>query len=203
MIVTAAKPAWSVLSEHPPRYREMYTMKAHQLYRVLALVSLAGIGGAIGILDRPDTTFGVRAQSIPPTATPHMTCLSGGSLMGNNWILEGLLVEGENQSNMIRVPNLQPICRGVALGPRSMHTLVNHKANLIVNDQQGNELFRGEVTLRLNDVLLVGPDCTSQVGYSAISPKFGRYELTVQYQCCFSCYQTATPPATTATPATP
>lgn len=180
-------------------------MKIRQVSRFLALATLAGIGGAIGIRD-PELQNSapiVLAQSGLPTPTPHMTCLTSNDLTGNDWILEGTLVEGENQSNIIRVPNMQPICQGGGINVRPMHTLINHKANLVVNDRQGNELFRGEVTLRLNDVLLTGPDCTSQVGYSTLSPRFGHYELTVQYQCCFSCYQTATPPPSTATPLTP
>lgn len=145
----------------------------------------------------------VQAQVGIPTATPHMTCLMENSASARQRLLSGDLVNGPEQGNVIRIPSLHPACQNQTSNTYPMHALVNNKAHLNIWDNNGNVIFDGDAALRLDDQVLSGPDCTSQDGYTILAPFFGHYEARVSYQCCFSCYQTATPGPATITPPTP
>lgn len=169
----------------------------------IVLVIACGIAVATYSIIPPIVPHDVQAQVSIPTATPHMTCLVENSASARQYLVSGELVNGPQQGNVIRIPSLHPACQDKASSVNPMHALVNNKAHLNMWDNNGNLIYDGDAALHLGFQLLTGPDCTSQDGYIIIAPFFGRYEAKISYQCCFSCYQTATPPPTTATPPTP
>lgn len=169
----------------------------------IVLIIACGIAVATHSITLPTDSHDVQAQMSIPTATPHMTCLVENSVSARQYLVSGVLVNGPQQGNVIRIPSLHPACQDKASSVNPMHALVNNKAHLNMWDNNGNLIYDGDAGLHLGFQLLTGPDCTSQDGYIILAPFFGRYEARVSYQCCFSCYQTATPPPTTATPPTP
>lgn len=144
-----------------------------------------------------------QAQVQLPTATPHMTCILPNSVVGPEWTLQGEISDGPGQTRVITIPSLHPRCQGVASNSNPMHALVDNQVRLKIWNRDKIQVFNNDVNLYLHHYELRSPDCTSTDGYELYPGHDGTYEVTINYQCCFSCYQTATPAPGTATPPIP
>ena len=145
----------------------------------------------------------VQAQMQIPTATPHMTCILPNSIIETAWVLEGEIMDGPGQTRVITVPSIHPRCQSVASHSNPMFALVDNVVRLKIWNDDGVMVFNNDVNLFLHNNELTSPDCTSPDGYELHPRHNGRFEATIYYQCCYSCYQTATPTPGTATPPTP
>lgn len=143
------------------------------------------------------------AQSPLSTATPHMTCVMPNSATSPFWTRRGLMPDGPGQTRVISIPSIHPRCQSLFTNVRPMHALVDNVAHLKIWNESGELIFDNGLNLQLSGVELRSPDCTSQIGYELHSGIGHTYEVRVNYECCFSCYQTATPSPGTTTPPAP
>jgi len=143
------------------------------------------------------------AQSLLPTATPHMTWVLPSSATSPFYSKKDLLPDGPGQTRVISIPSLHPRCQSLFTNVRPMHALVDQVAHLKIWNDSGELIFNKDLNLYLGGTELHSPDCTSQTGYDLLSGPGHMYEVKVHYECCFSCYQTATPPPGTMTPPAP